>query len=463
MSSYRPEITRLGDMAALYASETPDKIAFICDDRQQTYAQYDAHCNQVANKLTEMGAKAQGRIGYIGKNSDYYFELLLGGNKANQVMVPVNWRLAPPEVAGFHRTAQVLADEERVPLAGTRQGVLEGRPGVLRPHRPGTPVAVHSDRPGLGVVAAGVGVAMFASPINKFMNIDSLPLIIGGGIAMTYTVTVGFKAIERLSKIAVPAIIILGVTSVTKAISDTSGGVDTLLNMAPTAPLTFAVGIALAVGSFISGATLTPDFVRFAKNKTVGIAATIIGFTFGNSLMFIFGAAGAAATGLPDIAEVLAVQGLLGAGIVLLALNIWTTNDNALYAASLGLRNITGLKRVHLVIAAGLTGTLLAEFLYHNFVSWLVFLSVSLPPIGGIIIGDFYLRCHTNYPLTDKHQFKEINWAAMLAWGLAIGVSAVSPEDGPLSIAPLNAIIAAAVSYAVLYKLIYASESNHPA
>jgi len=309
----------------------------------------------------------------------------------------------------------------------------------------------------------GVGVAMFASPINKFMNIDSLPLIIGGGIAMTYTVTVGFKAIERLSKIAVPAIIILGVTSVTKAISDTSGGVDTLLNMAPTAPLTFAVGIALAVGSFISGATLTPDFVRFAKNKTVGIAATIIGFTFGNSLMFIFGAAGAAATGLPDIAEVLAVQGLLGAGIVLLALNIWTTNDNALYAASLGLRNITGLKRVHLVIAAGLTGTLLAEFLYHNFVSWLVFLSVSLPPIGGIIIGDFYLRCHTNYPLTDKHQFKEINWAAMLAWGLAIGVSAVSPEDGPLSIAPLNAIIAAAVSYAVLYKLIYASESNHPA
>jgi cytosine permease len=304
----------------------------------------------------------------------------------------------------------------------------------------------------------GVGVAMFAYPINKFLGIDNLPLLIGGGIVMTYTVMVGFKAIEWLSIVAVPAILILGVTSVTKAITDTEGGLDTLLHMQPAETMTFAVGISLAVGSFISGATLTPDFVRFAKNKRVGVWATIIGFTFGNSLMFIFGAVGATATGVSDISEVLAAQGLLGAGIVLLVLNIWTTNDNALYAASLGLRNITGLKRVHLVLAAGVAGTLLSEFLYNNFVGWLVFLSVSLPPIGGVIIGDFYLRCKAEYPAPDKHKFKEINWAAMLAWGLAIGVSVISPKDGFFSIAPLNAIIAAAAFYAIAYKIIYAKE-----
>ncbi len=107
MSSYRSELTRLGDMARLYASETPNKIAFVCDGREQTYQQYNAHCNQVANGLTQMGAPAQGRIGYIGKNSDWYFELLLGGAKANQVMVSVNWRLAPPEVAYILQDAEV--------------------------------------------------------------------------------------------------------------------------------------------------------------------------------------------------------------------------------------------------------------------------------------------------------------------------------------------------------------------
>ncbi len=107
MSSYRAEITRLGDMARLYASETPDKLAFVCEGREQSYAQYNAHCNQVAHGLIALGAKAQGRIGYIGKNSDWYFELLLGGAKANQVMVSVNWRLAPPEVAYILKDAEV--------------------------------------------------------------------------------------------------------------------------------------------------------------------------------------------------------------------------------------------------------------------------------------------------------------------------------------------------------------------
>ncbi|UTW11387.1 cytosine permease [Marinobacterium rhizophilum] len=305
----------------------------------------------------------------------------------------------------------------------------------------------------------GVGVAMFAYPINKFMDIPNLPLILGGGIVMTYTVVVGFKAIEWLSAIAVPAILILGFTSVATAISDTEGGLDTLMSLNPAQSMSMAVGIALAVGSFISGATLTPDFVRYARNRRVGVIATLIGFTFGNSLMFVFGAVGATATGMADIAEVLAYQGLLGAGIALLVLNIWTTNDNALYAAGLGLTNITGLKRVHLVLAAGAVGTLLADFLYNNFVSWLVFLSVSLPPIGGIIIGDFYLRCKAHYPAPAGCDFKRINWAAMAAWACAICVSVLSPDDGLFSIAPLNAILTAMVAQVLFYKVIYRKDA----
>jgi cytosine permease len=308
----------------------------------------------------------------------------------------------------------------------------------------------------------GVGVAMFAYPVNKFTDIPLPLLVVVGGAVMTYTVMVGFKAIEWLSIIAVPAILILGFTSMGKAIIDTEGGLQALMAIAPKEQLTFAVGIALAVGSFISGATLTPDFVRYAKTKKIGVTATIIGFTFGNSLMFLFGALGAAATGFSDTAEVLAAQSLLGAGIVLLVLNIWTTNDNALYASGLGLANITGLKRVHLVLAAGFLGTVFADFLYNNFVQWLVFLSVSLPPIGGIIISDFYLRAKNNYPSPRDYNFKEFNWAAFVAWGLAIGASTISPADGVFSIAPLNAIITAIVVYAIAHKIMYSSEPTKP-
>lgn len=305
----------------------------------------------------------------------------------------------------------------------------------------------------------GVGLAMLAHPINTFLGIPFFWVIIIGGVAMTYTVAVGFKAIEWLSIIAVPAILILGFTSVGKAIVDTDGGIRTLLDSVPSSSLTFSVGIALAVGSFISGATLTPDFVRFAKSRKIGVWATIIGFTFGNSLMFFFGAIGAIATSHADIAEVLAIQGLLGGGMILLILNIWTTNDNALYASSLGLTNLTGLKRVHLVWIAGLIGTALADLLYNNFVGWLTFLSIALPPIGGVIIGDFYLRHKTHYPDFARHQFKTINWAAMIAWALAILASLMSPAAGPLSIAPMNGIVCAALVYILASKLLYPSIS----
>ena len=58
-----------------------------------------AKTNRVANALIALGVKPGERIAYLGKNSDIYFELLLGAMKANVVMAPVNWRLAGPEVA----------------------------------------------------------------------------------------------------------------------------------------------------------------------------------------------------------------------------------------------------------------------------------------------------------------------------------------------------------------------------
>ena len=300
----------------------------------------------------------------------------------------------------------------------------------------------------------GVGVAMFAYPIQKLLGLPLMPLILVGGVLMTGTVVIGFKAIEWISWIAVPAIIFLGFWSMARAFAD-AGGLGALLAIAPSKPLTFAQGVALGVGSFISGATLTPDFVRFSRTRTCGVSATVVGFTFGNSLMFFFGALGAMATGVADTSEVLAAQGLLGGGIALLALNIWTTNDNALYASGLGLANITGGKRKQLTILAGTVGTLLAHFLYNHFVGWLVFLSVSLPPIGGILIGDFFLKWRGRYPALEDYPFRSVNGAALIAWAVAIAASKLSPQAGFFCIAPLNAIVVAALVYVAADRLLH--------
>jgi fatty-acyl-CoA synthase len=73
--------------------------AFEFEGRRTSFAGLDIHTNRVANALIALGLKPGDRIAYLGKNSDIYFELLLGAMKANVVMAPVNWRLAGPEIA----------------------------------------------------------------------------------------------------------------------------------------------------------------------------------------------------------------------------------------------------------------------------------------------------------------------------------------------------------------------------
>src|SRR5690625_6724438 len=103
----------------------------------------------------------------------------------------------------------------------------------------------------------------------------------------------------------------------------------------------------------------------------MAVSTTLIAFVIGNSLMFLFGAIGAIAIGESDISEVMYTQGLILPAILVLGLNIWTTNDNALYASGLGFSNITKIAKGKMVVLNGIIGTIAAMWLYNNYVGWL--------------------------------------------------------------------------------------------
>ncbi|WP_163580826.1 cytosine permease [Gracilibacillus saliphilus] len=287
----------------------------------------------------------------------------------------------------------------------------------------------------------GVGLAMFAVPVNKVTGIDMLTLIIISGIVMTFSAFFGMKALAILSLVAVPAIAILGSVSVGIAISDL-GGLPELFAYQPEATMSLAAALTICVGSFASGGTLTPDFARFAKTKKTAVITTLIAFFIGNSLMFLFGAVGAISTGLGDISEVMFVQGLIVPAIIVLGLNIWTTNDNSLYASGLGFSNITKIKKSKVVIFNGIVGTIFAMWLYNNFVGWLTLLGAALPPIGAILLADFFLLRKGRYPALEEMAFQVIRWPAIIAW-----VGGFAAAQWLPGIPPLNGIIGAIMLY----------------
>ena len=89
----------LAEMVRAQARNRGDALVYEFEGRQTSFAEFDIKTNRVANALIAMGVKTGERIAYLGKNSDFYFELLMGAMKAGVVMAPVNWRLAGPEVA----------------------------------------------------------------------------------------------------------------------------------------------------------------------------------------------------------------------------------------------------------------------------------------------------------------------------------------------------------------------------
>ncbi len=288
----------------------------------------------------------------------------------------------------------------------------------------------------------GVGVAMFAIPVSQLFNMNVILLIVITGALMSMTAYHGIKGLAMLSSIAVPLIFILGLYSVNYGVSSV-GGVEKVFSQAPEQPLSIAMALAIVIGSFISGGTSTPNFTRFSKNKNIAIWATVIAFFIGNSLMFVFGAVGGAVTGKPDIFDILIAQGLMAPALLVLGLNIWTTNDNALYTASLGLANITKISSKPLVLVGGGVGTVLAIWLYNNFVSYLAFLSGMIPPVGIVVILHYFMFKNTYKE--DSLSQKDIKLPAVIAVVIGAGVGIFVKWGVP----PLNALVVAAIVYLI--------------
>ncbi len=119
----------LADTIRHWAGERPDTTATVFEGRTTSYGEFDRHASQIANGIIAAGVKPQSRIGYLGKNSDHYFELLFGAAKANAVVVGINWRLAPPEVDYIANDAEVemlFVDQEFFGLVEQIKDSLKG-------------------------------------------------------------------------------------------------------------------------------------------------------------------------------------------------------------------------------------------------------------------------------------------------------------------------------------------------
>lgn len=206
------------------------------------------------------------------------------------------------------------------------------------------------------------GTATAAVVLDKYFELGQgsvLALMVLFGLVFCATAYIGYRGLEILSYIAVPAMGILLFLSMWVATVKV-GGLEGLLAVVPTGELDLSTAITLVFGTFVSGATQATNWTRFSRSAKVAVLASLIGFFVGNGLMVLIGAYGAIVYQQPDVVEVLLLQGFAMAAMAMLLLNIWSTQDNTIYNFAVAGCNLLRTKRRKTVTLVGaVIGTLL--------------------------------------------------------------------------------------------------------
>ncbi|ARU89297.1 cytosine permease [Pseudomonas sp. M30-35] len=297
------------------------------------------------------------------------------------------------------------------------------------------------------------GTATIAIVLVKILGLPeglTTALMVLFGFGFCITAFIGYKGLDMLSRVAVPAMMVLLGCSLWIATRD-AGGMRALMAIEPKESMSLSVAITMVFGTFVSGATQATNWTRFAKSGRVAMLASLFGFFIGNGLMIVAGAYGAIVYQQPDVVEVLVLQGLSMAAVVMLFLNLWTTQDNTIYNFAAAGCNLlrTGRRKLVTVAGAGI-GTLLAiAGMYEMLIPFLILLGSIIPPIGGVIMADFFYGHKGRYPKLADSQLPAFNWIGLSAYVIGAVCAYMSPW-----VAPIVGIGVAAFAYIVLSKIL---------
>jgi cytosine permease len=269
-----------------------------------------------------------------------------------------------------------------------------------------------------------------------------------GCVLMILTTIWGFKALDKLSVFAVPLMMTLLGTAVFFALKKLSFSEILLVQGSG---MSAGKSVSVVVGSFIVGATILPDLCRYARRTWEGVAAAGISLGIVFPAVFFSAMIPSLATGEKDLILIMMGLGIGLPALVLIIFATWSTNSHNLYATSLTLSSIfPRYRKWKITIVAGVIGTILAALgIMDYFISFLLFLGITIPPIAGIYVADFFLLRHQKYDVSELAVRPDWNWIAFAAWitSSLIGIATVEGVFTLTSIPACDSMMAAFVLY----------------
>ncbi|WP_433151352.1 cytosine permease [Actinomadura nitritigenes] len=242
----------------------------------------------------------------------------------------------------------------------------------------------------------GVQNGIFGSSMSRLAGGPPWLWCVVAGIVLTALVMYGFKIMIWVARIAVPLFFGLVAWSVGTELSHHS--LSELVNAAPTgAHISIPAAATIIAGGYMTGAITAPDMTRYNRRPWHVLLQSSCSMILSEYVVGMTGVMLGHAAGSSDVTDiVLSTSGV--AGLIIVVLATMKINDWNLYGSSLGVVNFAGTvfgKRLHrgaVTVVIGVAGTVLSAvgFLDH-FKDFLSLLGVAIPPIGGIIVAEYWI------------------------------------------------------------------------
>src|SRR5690625_2659908 len=173
----------IGDWIERRQIKSAGRLAVTAGETQLTYEEFGDRINRLANALCDRGIRQGDRVAYLGENSVEFLEALFALGSIGAVFVPLNTRLAGPEVT-FHLedsgSKMLIASSTLEPLAvaglegtsvesvifvddGTRVPAEEGRLQIAAENYDDVVASAGAQRPRVNVALEDLAIILYTS------------------------------------------------------------------------------------------------------------------------------------------------------------------------------------------------------------------------------------------------------------------------------------------------------------
>lgn len=276
---------------------------------------------------------------------------------------------------------------------------------------------------------AGYSTGITANVLPGDSDLSNFLYCVVLGTIYTLLCIVGFRrGLTWVGRISVPLMLAMVLIAAVVAI-DHAGGWGAIVSASPAQAggLSVAAMFALGVNKWMTGATVTPDVMRFGRTRGSVYSSTLAEFMVGNFGFNTLGIIVGLGVGIGDLGEAFEVIGIGALAVAAIFVQGFPHEVNNMYAASLSGRTAIGIPRLYINIVLGLVVISVGYYgvsqgILESFLGYLGWLGYVIPLIPGILIADYFLVRRRSFG-TDIENVRAFNLRAVGAFAVGLGIN----------------------------------------